>query len=85
MSFVADHKGLYILSIILAIIGVACSMVPYYVVSKLIIGLVAVIKGSFVLYGLVWRRGGVFFRQVRISHHLVSAISPGDLQGHGKD
>lgn len=44
MSFVAAHKGNYIASVIIAVLGVACGMLPYYVVSKLIIGLITGVK-----------------------------------------
>ena len=57
MRFAADHKGLYILSIILATIGVACSLAPYYAVSEIIIGLIAGTKDiSFIWVGVLLQR-----------------------------
>ena len=74
MSFVTDHKGLYILSIILAVVGVACSMVPYYVVSKLIIGLVSGIKDLW--FYMAWCGvAAAFFLGRTVFHIASSALS----------
>ncbi len=39
-EFAGPHKGNYIASVVLAVLGVACSMVPYFAISRMIIRLI---------------------------------------------
>ncbi|MDL2217544.1 ABC transporter ATP-binding protein/permease [Christensenellaceae bacterium OttesenSCG-928-M15] len=41
MEWAAPHKGGYVASVILAVIGVVCSIVPYFAVSRILVGLLS--------------------------------------------
>lgn len=43
-KYAAAFKGHYIVAVIFAILGVACSMIPYFAVSKMVYGLIQGIK-----------------------------------------
>ncbi len=40
-DFAGERRGQYALSVVLAVLGVACLMVPYFAVSRMIVGLLA--------------------------------------------
>lgn len=74
MAFAAYCKGKYIFSVIIAILGVACGMIPYYAVSRLIIGLVEGI--SELSYYLTWCGiAAVGFFGKTLFHHISTTFS----------
>ncbi|WP_018591267.1 ABC transporter ATP-binding protein [Terrisporobacter glycolicus] len=44
IDFASDHKKYYIISVICAVIGVACSILPYYLVARIVVDLVNGVK-----------------------------------------
>lgn len=52
MSFAAPHKALYIKSIVLAVVGVACGFVPYIAVANIAIALVG--GSTDLAFYLIW-------------------------------
>lgn len=51
-EFAGPHKRIYLASVILAVLGVACSMIPYFAVSRIVIRLIEGERGF--PYFLLW-------------------------------
>ncbi|WMJ81563.1 ABC transporter ATP-binding protein [Clostridium sp. MB40-C1] len=73
-EYAAPHKEKYILSVILAILGVASNMIPYFAVSKMLVKLIQ--GGGDFTYYLMWcgvSAAGFFFKA--LFHNLSTTTS----------
>ncbi|MDC7125268.1 MAG: ABC transporter ATP-binding protein [Spirochaetales bacterium] len=74
MSFAAAHSGAYAASVIFAILGVGCQLVPYFAVSKLVIGLITGVRepAFFIRWCVI---AAAFFFGKQLFHSVSTTIS----------
>jgi ATP-binding cassette subfamily B protein IrtA len=73
-EFAGPHKGKYLASVILAVLGVACSMIPYFAMSRIIVRLIER-EGDF-SYFFVWCAvAALGFLSRALLHHFSTALS----------
>ena len=70
MEWASPHRGGYIASVILALFGVACSIVPYFAVAKILAGLIA--GGKDLSFYLPWIATCAAAWVLRVLFHSVS-------------
>lgn len=70
MEWASPHRGGYIASVILALFGVACSIVPYFAVAKILAGLIA--GGKDLSFYLPWIVTCAAAWVLRVLFHSVS-------------
>lgn len=70
MEWASPHKSGYIASVVLAIFGVACSIVPYFAVAKILAGLIA--GNRDLIFYLPWIAACAAAWTLRILFHSVS-------------
>lgn len=74
VEFAAPHKGLYIVSVVLAVVGVACYMIPYFAVSQMIIHLIEGERNSSIYLSWSGIAALGFFGKT-LFHNLSTGIS----------
>ncbi len=70
MEWAAPHKSGYVASVILAVFGVACSIVPYFAVAKILVELIAGTKEPSLYFP--WVVMCAVFWTLRVLFHSVS-------------
>ncbi len=81
MDFASNHKKYYIISVISAVIGVICSIIPYFLVGIIIVDLIDGVKGfnNYLILGgisaLVWLLRVIFHSiSTTLSHKATFAV-----------
>lgn len=70
MEWAAPHRRGFIISVVLAIFGVACGIAPYFAVARIVVGLMA--GGRELSFYLPWIIACAVFWTLRVLFHSVS-------------